>query len=82
MELSLLWGSAWYPRCDTCRIVRVPPGSAAGGRVAFRAPGVCPAWLARHVVAVGAALLLLLSLVSGYSLMIFVRLHSGLLGAV
>ena len=59
--------------------MRVPPGlAAAGGQVACRAPGGLPG---ASVVTVGAVLLLLLSLVSGCSLMLLIRLHSGLFGA-
>ena len=55
-----------------------PEPVAAGGQVAFRAP-VFPG---ASVVAEGVVLLLLLCLVSGCSLMLFVRLRLVLLGAV
>ena len=57
----------------------MPPGlaAAAGGQVAFRAPGGLPG---ASVVAVGAVLLLLLSLVSGSGLMLLLWLHLGLFG--
>ena len=59
----------------------MPPGlaAAAGGQVAFRAPGGLPG---ASVVAVGAVILLLFPLMSGYGLMLLIRLHSGLFGAV
>ena len=65
----------WYS-CIVC----VPPGlaAAAGGQVAFRAPGLPGA----SVVAVGAVLLLLLSLVSGSGLMLLLQLHLGLFDVV
>ena len=51
----------------------------AGGQVAFRAPGSLPG---ASVAAVGVVLLLLLSLVSGCGLVLLIRWHSGLFGAV
>ena len=59
----------------------MPPGlaAAAGGQVAFRAPGGLPG---ASVVAVSAVLLLLLSLVSGSGLMLLLWLHLGLLDVV
>ena len=58
----------------------MPPGlAAAGGQVAFRAPGGLPG---ASVVAVGAVLLLLLSLVSGSGLMLLLWLHPGLFDVV
>ena len=50
-----------------------------GGQVAFRAPRGLPG---ASVVAVGAVLLLLLSLVSGCGLMLLLWLHSGLFDVV
>ena len=56
----------------------MPPGlaAAAGGQVAFRAPGGLPS---ASVVAVGAMLLLLLFLLSGSGVMLLLWLHLGLL---
>ena len=68
----------WCRWC--CFVVGAPLGlAAAGGQVAFRAPGGLPG---APVVSVGAVLLLFLSLMSGCGLMLLIRLQSGLLGAV
>ena len=66
----------WYS-CVVC----VPPGlaAAAGGQVTFRAPGGFPG---ASVVAVGAVLLLLLSLLSGSGVMLLLWLHLGLFDVV
>ena len=70
---------AWYRWC--CCVVGVPPGlaAAAGGQIAFRAPGGLPG---ASVVAVGAVLWLLLSLVSGCGLMLLIGLQLGLFDVV
>ena len=66
----------WYS-CVACVLPRL--AAAAAGQVAFRAPGFLPG---ASVAAVGAVLLLLLSLVSGSGLMLLIWLQLGLFDVV
>ena len=72
-------GQCFTVRCVLYRWCDAGIGGGGRGPGGISGTGGLPG---ASIVAVGAVLLLLLSLVSGCSLMLFIRLHSGLFGAV